>query len=95
MHTTFYIDLSIKTKDGPKQFGRFDIGNNRQEAYLLFKNLKGSPEVDHKDILYIEFMELVKGLPVNLDIITCDLQELGENCMLITQEVFRLSNLRG
>jgi hypothetical protein len=45
-------------------------------------------------MLYIEFMETVNGLPVNLDILTCDLQELGTNCMLITQEMFRICNLK-
>jgi hypothetical protein len=47
-----------------------------------------------KDMLYIEFMELTNGLPVNIDILTCDLQELGTNAMLITQEIFRISNLK-
>lgn len=95
MHTAFYIDLSIKTKDGPKRFGRFNLGNKREEAYVLFRNLKGSRDVDSNDILYIEFMEVVNGLPVNLDILTCDLPELGNNCIMITQEIFRMSNLHG
>ena len=95
VHTAFYIDLSIKTKDGPKRIGRFNLGDKRKEAYALFKNLKGSPDVDPNDVLYIEFMEIVNGLPVNIDMLTCDLQELGSNCIMITQEIFRLSNIRG
>ena len=94
MNTIFYIDLSIKTIEGPKRYARFNLGDNREAAVSLFKNLKGSAEVDHNDMLYIEFMEIVNGLPVNLDILTCSLQELGMNCMHITQEIFRVSNLR-
>ncbi|MEP7375276.1 MAG: hypothetical protein ABI675_17885 [Chitinophagaceae bacterium] len=92
--TSIYIAISIQTCDGPQRFGRFEIGQDKEAAQQLFKKLKGSPEVNLKDMLYIEFMELVNGLPVNLDVLTCDLQELGTNTMLISQEIFRLANLR-
>ena len=94
METRFYINISIQTGDGPRRIGRFELGEDRDAALQLFKNLKGSPEVNSKDMLFIEFMELVNGLPVNIDILTCDLQELGTNSMLITQEIFRLANLK-
>ncbi|MEP7377305.1 MAG: hypothetical protein ABI675_28135 [Chitinophagaceae bacterium] len=94
METSVYIDISIKTSQGSQRFGRFEIGEDREAAHQLCKKLKGSSEVNLKDMLFIEFMELVNGLPVNLDILTCDLQEPGTNTMLITQEIFRLANLR-
>jgi hypothetical protein len=94
METKFYIDISIQAQDGPRRIGRFEIGDDREVAATLFNNLKGSPEVNVKDMLYIEFMELVNGLPLNIDILTCDLQELGTNTMLITQEMFRVANLK-
>jgi hypothetical protein len=92
--SVFYINISIQTPEGFKQFGRFEFGHDRQAARDLFKRLKGSSSIDEKDMLYIEFMETVNGLPFNLDILTCDLQQLGTNTMLITQEIFRLSNLK-
>jgi hypothetical protein len=95
MQSSFYIDISIQTHEGPKKFGCFELGCDRESARELFKKLKGSPAIDSKDMLYIELMETVNGLPVNLDILTCDLQQLGINTMLITQEVFRLSNFKG
>jgi hypothetical protein len=91
----FYIDISIQTTEGPQRIGRFELGCNREAASKLFKHLKGSPEVNMKDMLYIEFMEIVNGLPLNIEILTCDLQELGTNVMIITQEIFRLKNLKG
>ncbi len=90
----FYINISIQTKEGPKKFGQFDFGADREAASALFKQLKGSSQVDTKNMLYVELMETKHGLPVNIDIITCDLQELGLNTMLITQEIFRLRNLK-
>jgi hypothetical protein len=92
--TSWYIDISIQTHEGPQRIGRFQLGDDREAAINLFKKLKGSPEVDIKDMLYIEFVELKNGLPLNLDILTCDLQELGTNSMIITQELFRLANLK-
>lgn len=94
MDKSFYIDISIQAQDGPKRIGRFELGTDRQSAYTLFKKLKGSPEINQKDMLYIELMEIANGLPLNFDIMTCDLQELGTNVMLVTQELFRVSNLR-
>ncbi len=94
MKTTVYIDISIQTSQGHRRIGRFELGNDREAARILFKKLKGSPEVNVKDMLFIEFMEMINGLPLNLDMLTCDLQELGANTMLITQELFRLANLK-
>ena len=88
------INLCVRTADGPKPFGSFNLGGNRQSATELFRRLKVSAELDVHDMLYIEFTEMLNGLPINIDIVTCDLQELGINCMLITQEVFRISNLQ-
>ncbi len=94
MQPSFYIHISIQTPDGPQAIGRFELGSDREESVSLFKKLKGSPEVNLKDMLYIEFMETVNGLPLNIDILTCDLQELGTNTMLITQELFRVINIK-
>jgi len=33
------------------------------------------------------------GLPYNLDVISCTLKELGENCQLIIKELFKLKSL--
>jgi hypothetical protein len=95
MINEFYINISIQTKEGPRSFGRFDFGSDREAAKALFKRMKGSAVIDRKNMLYIELMEMRNGLPVNIDILTCDLQELGTNAMLITQEIFRLKNLKG
>jgi hypothetical protein len=92
MTTQFYIVLNVKTSRGPESFGRFFIGNNRERAYEIFKQMKGI-EADDKNVLYLDFMETAEGLPVNLKMITCTLNQLAENCKVITKEVFKLLNL--
>ena len=93
MDTQFYIVLNLKTGKGWESFGRFFIGNSRDHAYSLFRKLKGTDEVNEKNVLLLDFMETKKGLPVNLKMITCTLDQLAENCKIITKELFKISNL--
>jgi hypothetical protein len=93
MQATFYILLNIKTPNGFECFGRFKIGNNRQAAYAVFQKLKGSYTIDEKSILCMELMETVDDLPLNIKMISCSLDELTENCRLITKETFNIINL--
>lgn len=90
MHTTFYILFSIKTPEGLENFGRFYIGNDKHRAYELFAKLKGKDDIGDSALLYLELMETVNNLPVNLKMKSCVLAEVGENCSLITREVFKL-----
>lgn len=91
--TTFYILISIKTANGFESIGKFFIGNNRMVAHSLFRQLKGNSNVDERTILTMELMETVEGLPLNLQIISCSLEELATNCRIITKETFKTINL--
>jgi hypothetical protein len=93
METQFYITLTLKTHKGLESFAKFFIGNNRYRAYDIFKQLIGSHNVSEENILYFDFWEIEKELPVNLDFITCTLNQLAENCRIITKELFKLENL--
>ena len=92
--TTFYAILSIKTPDGFENFGRFNLGNSRKAATAIFQQLKGSSDVNYKTMLAVEFIETVNGLPVNLHMLDCTLDELAYNCKIITKETFKLHNLK-
>ena len=94
MKTIFYIDLSLKTPHGPEPYARFFIGDDREHAYELFNRLTGTSEVNENDLLYIDFMEMRNGLPINLKMISCSLEQLTENCRIITKTVFQLANLK-
>jgi hypothetical protein len=39
-------------------------------------------------------METKNGLPVNMQMIGCSLEDLAENCKIITKETFKLFNLK-
>jgi hypothetical protein len=93
--TVFYILISIRTANGFENIGKFYVGDDRSSATGLFAQLKGNPQVDEKTLLYLELMETIDELPVNLLMKTCTLRELGENCKMITREIFKLFNLSG
>lgn len=91
--TTFYIVLNLKTSQGYECIGKFFVGDNGASANQVFKQLKGNTKVTEKSILQLDLMESKNGLPVNLQMISCTLEELAENCRIITRELFRLINL--
>lgn len=93
METTFYIVLNIKTANGFETYGKFFIGNEKRVARSIFDKLKGSREVSEDDIIHVDFMETVDGLPVNIKMLNCSLAQLTENCKIITKEVFKFFNL--
>jgi len=93
MKTTFYIVLNMKRSDGFEAYGRFFIGNDHTAANLLFSELQGSSIISDEDILHMDLMETVDGLPVNMKVINCRLDELTANCRIVTKHVFKLLNL--
>src|SRR6185436_3561805 len=93
METQFYIVFTLKTYSGLESFAKFFIGNNRKKAGAIFRQLKGTGKINEKNILYIDLMETKAGLPVNLNMITCTLNQLGDNCKIITKELFKSKNL--
>jgi hypothetical protein len=93
MKTTFYILLHVKTPKDMQTFGKFYIGNDHNAAYKLFNSLKGSTYLNGNCVLFAELMETQRGLPVNIKMLACTLNELSENCRIITKEIFKLSAL--
>jgi len=91
--TCFYIKLNLKTRNGFLRFGKFFIGNNKKAAADIFSKLKGNTEVDEKMMLQLDLVETKNSLPLNIQMIGCTLEELAENCRIITKEVFKLFNL--
>lgn len=92
MGTAFNIEISFQTAAGPETFGYFTIGNNPETADAIFSSLKGTAISGKGDLLTIDFIETRNGLPVNLKMITCTLDQLGDNCRIITKEIFKSLN---
>ena len=91
---TFYILISVKTHEGFESFGKYNLGNNRKTATATFRQLKGNPDIDLKTMLTMELEETVNGLPVNLQMRACTLEELAHNTKIIVKETFKLLNLK-
>ena len=89
----FYIVLNIKSGKDFQTYGKFFLGNNRRFADNIFKKLKGNKRVSNASVLYIELMETSNELPVNIHVMSCSLDELSENCKMITKETFKQCNL--
>ena len=93
MDTTFYIELTLKTANGLECVARFFVGNDRERAHEVFRKLRGSNDVNEKDVMYLSFMETKNGLPLNVDMMSCTLDQLGENSKIITKELFKIHAL--
>ena len=91
--TKFHIELNIKTTDDFTCYGKFTLGNNRKFASNLFQQMKGNKKADEKAILQLEFVETRNDLPVNIQVMSCSLEQLAENCKTITKEIFKYANL--
>lgn len=93
METTYCITLNIKTGTGFECFGKFFLGYIKEFAENTFSKLKGSREVNDRNILHLDLMAIRNDLPMNVHVISCTLEDLAENCKIITKETFKLFNL--
>ena len=93
MERAFYIILYIKTLRGFEHFARYYIGNKSELAHGLFSKLKGNIEEPENCILQMDLMETQNDLPVNIKVIGCTLEEMAENCKVITKEAFKIFTL--
>jgi hypothetical protein len=89
----FHIVLQFKTPEGFEPFGRFEVGRDHSQAESIFNNLKGNHECSFSDVLQIDLVESGNGLPKPLKMMSCSLQDIGENCRIITRECFKYRNL--
>jgi len=87
METLFYILLSLKTADGFDDYGQYFIGNDREAAHHLFRQLKGDKIICDSSLLHIDLMETVEELPVKIKTICCNLDELAYISKLIVRGI--------
>ncbi|HTL07481.1 MAG TPA: hypothetical protein VL307_04455 [Chitinophagaceae bacterium] len=93
MASKFNIRVTMRTVQGFEPLCDFYIGTDREAAIGLFQQLEADDEVNEGAILQLDFIELMNGLPVYLNIKHCSLQQLACNCKTITKEVFKQRNL--
>ena len=88
MFQEYRIAIHLKTLRGFETFGEFFLGTSGVEAQDFFRTLKGTPIQVQEGILIMELTCLVRGLPVDIQMLSCSLEELGENCKMITKYLF-------
>lgn len=94
MHPGFYIKVNIRKGRSYECFAQFFLGDNKKFARTVFEKLQGSKKVGEDNILLMDLVETMDGLPVNMDMISCKLEELAENSKIITREVFKFYNMK-
>jgi hypothetical protein len=94
MSIEYRIALHARTAAGFDTFGEFFIGSDRQAAKELFNTLKGSPDDIEDGLLLMELREMNRNLPVDIQMIHCTLDQVAENCRLITKNQFKTFNLK-
>jgi hypothetical protein len=94
MATEHRIALHVRTTSGFETIGEFFIGGDRDTAHQLFKTLKGSPNDIDGGALFMELREIVRGLPIDIQMIHCTLDEVAENCRLIAKDQFKALALK-
>jgi len=93
MEHKFYIELNMKTVDGFERFGCLELGSDRGFAVRLFAGLAGRPAEGDTEVLHMDLVEKRGELPMNMQVITCTVEELGKNMKYLTRELFRKINL--
>ena len=93
MKHTFHIMLNMKTPNGFESIGKFCIGSNREVSNALYAMLQGKDSLQESDILHMDLVETIDSLPVNIQVISCTLEEFAANCKVIIKELFKLVNL--
>jgi hypothetical protein len=89
----FYIGLNIKTGNGFQTFGKFFLGSDIRFADNIFRKMKGTKKITKDTIINLELTETKNELPQNIQMISCTLEELAENCKIITREIFKFFNM--
>ena len=93
MFSKYYIELNMKTTDGFERFGCFELGADRGFSMGLFAGLTGHPADDDTGVLHMDLVEKRNGLPMNMQVISCTVEELGRNMKYLTRELFKKKNL--
>lgn len=89
METNFQISLHIKTQNGFKTYGSFDLGLDREQATAIVEQFKGTDDLSENSILYMDFTEVRNGIPFPVRILHCTLDDIAYNTRIITRDVFK------
>jgi len=91
MESALELLISFRTPDGFQAIGQYFLGKDKLIAEEIFAGLKGRADIDDSAVLHLDLLEITDGLPAKVNMISCRMNELCENCQHITRELFRLN----
>ena len=83
----------MKTITGFECYGCFDLGYDREFAVNVFSKLEGQPAEGEPGVLQMDLIEKYRGLPMNMQVMSCSIEQLCRNVKTITRELFRRLSL--
>ena len=83
----------MKPLEGRLEIGRFLVSRDREFSFKTFNSLKGKTNVLQSQILLLNLLEIHRGSELIIESISCNLEELAENCKIITKDAFKFFNL--
>jgi regulatory protein YycH of two-component signal transduction system YycFG len=89
----FCIALNIKTGKEFETYGKFFLGTDKKFAQSTFNKLVGDHNITDGHVLQLDLIETRNELPLSVQMLSCNLEQLAENCRIITKEMFKLFNL--
>jgi hypothetical protein len=93
METQYYTVIKMKVLDAVIESGRFLMGDDMEFAADLYGKLSGNLDPESQFMLHMELRAESENMRETLQSKGCSLEELTENCRLITREMFKLLNL--
>ncbi|WP_234645316.1 hypothetical protein [Dyadobacter sp. CY356] len=83
----------MKALDGIREIGRFLVSTDKEFAFETFNSLKGKTTLPENQVLRLSLLETTGLSGIIIGIIGCNLDELSENCKIITRDAFKFFNL--
>ncbi|WP_439585825.1 hypothetical protein [Dyadobacter bucti] len=92
---TYFVTINMKVPQGMMEVGRFFIGSDKDWAMESFGRLRGESHTSEDDVLRLDLLEKHEGTDLLLGQLSCTLDQLEQNCKLITVDAFKYFNLEG
>lgn len=92
MSVEYHIALHLKSPAGLETYGSFYVGSSPAGAKRFFRSLKGSSDEPGEGLLLMELRAIWRGLPIDIQMKYCTLDELTDNCRAIIKYLFNSFN---
>ncbi len=93
MESRYEISLNMKTLKGIESYGCFNLGDNREFALEVYRELQGDDVIKAESVISIDLVEKQSGIPFPMALKHCSYAQLAENVKIITKALFKHLNL--